>query len=127
MAIYSDANQFSPTKIPLSEDLDSIYQSIGNILSTPYNTRLFLPEFGSQLENILFEPMDITTQDQLQDFIIQAIERWEPRVKLVYGKTGVVADYENHTYRVSLTFRVLGLDDNQFFKYVGILNQLVQP
>jgi phage baseplate assembly protein W len=122
--IYSDLNQFTPTQKVLVEDLDSIYQSISSILSTPKNTRLFLPEFGSEIEAILFEPMDEITTNRLYDYIIEAIERWEPRVRLDLAKSSVVANYEQHTYNVVLNFVVLGLDDNLMYQYVGLLNQL---
>lgn len=124
MPIYSDFNQFTPLKNPLATDLDSIYQSIGNILSTPRGTRLFLPEFGSTIENLLFEPMDSDTESRIVDAIIVAIERWEPRVKINYARTSVTADYDNHIYRIVITFRVLGLEDNRFYSYSGIFNKL---
>jgi len=123
MALYSDINQYSPTSTALVTDLDSIYQSIGNILSTPKNTRLFRPEFGSSIENLLFEPMDDETVASLYDTIILAIQQWEPRVILDYSKSNITPDYDKHVYYVELTFRVRGLTDTTFYTYTGTLNQ----
>lgn len=123
MALYSDINQYSPTNIALVTDLNSIYQSIGNILSTPKNTRLFRPEFGSSIENLLFEPMDEETVASLYDTIILAIQRWEPRVTLDYSKSNITPDYDKHVYYVELTFTVRGLTDNTFYTYAGTLYQ----
>lgn len=123
MALYSDINQYSPTNIALVTDLNSIYQSIGNILSTPQNTRLFRPEFGSSIENLLFEPMDEETVSSLYDTIILAIQKWEPRVSLDYAKSNITPDYDKHVYYVELTFTVRGLTDNNFYTYAGTLYQ----
>lgn len=124
MPIYSDVNAFTPLQNVLTTDLNSVYQSISMILSTPKNTRLFLPEFGSELEAILFEPMDDITSNKLFDYVIEAIERWEPRVKLDLARSSVTPNYTHHTYKVVLTFNVLGLEDNMFYSYMGLLNQL---
>lgn len=121
MSIYSDINQFSPTKRSLSNDLDSIMQSISNILATPKNTRLFLPEFGSAIENLLFEPMDEITAASLYDTIIIAIEEWEPRVILDYARSSVTPEYDKHAYHIYLVFRIKGLTDINFYTYTGTL------
>jgi len=121
--LYSDVNQYTPTQQELVADLDSIYQSIGNILATPRNTRLFLPEFGSSLEDLLFEPMDEETVSSLYDAIVLAIQQWEPRVTLDYAKSSITPDYDKHQYFVSLTFTVRGLSDTNFYTYGGTLNQ----
>lgn len=123
MALYSDINQYSPTSVALVTDLNSIYQSIGNILSTPQNTRLFRPDFGSSIENLLFEPMDEETVASLYDTIILAIQKWEPRVSLDYAKSNITPDYDKHVYYVELTFTVRGLTDNNFYTYAGTLFQ----
>lgn len=121
MPLYSDVNQFSPTNQALNYDLQSIYQSITNILATPKNTRLFLPEFGSTIENLLFEPMTEETAASLYDTIIIAIQQWEPRVTIDYARSSVTPDYDNYTYHVFLTFKVNGLSDIDFHTYAGTL------
>ena len=125
MPIYSDINQVDPTKRSLVYDLDSIYQSIGNILSTRKGTRLFLPEFGSNIEDLLFEPMDDITASKLYDFVIEAIERWEPRVQLDYGRSSVTPNYDKYLYDVTLSFRVLGLEENNYYTFGGVLQKFV--
>lgn len=121
MPLYSDVNQFTPKKTELVYDLQSIYQSIGNILATPKNTRLFLPEFGSTIEDLLFEPMDAQTEASLYDAIVIAIDEWEPRVSLDYSKSSVTANYDEHRYDVLLTFKVRGLTDTNFHTYAATL------
>ena len=122
MAIYSDIEQSNPQAKTLAEDIETVYQSITNILNTPIGERFFNPEFGSNLESILFEPMDSITEAKIFRLVIEAIERWEPRVRIDYGRSSVIANYDAHQYDVSLAFTVIGLDsDNLIFS--GLLIQ----
>ncbi len=75
-----------PTKIvngtvQLANDDSLIQQSISIILSTPKGSRFMLPEFGSRLNEVLFEPNDEVLQDMLKVFIYEAISEWETRVR----------------------------------------------
>lgn len=118
--IYSDLGQMDPTVEQKIVDVKSVYQSIGNILSTPKGTRIFLPKFGSELELLLFEPMDDITEAKIYDAVVGAIQEWEPRVEVDYALTVVEADYENHKYLITINFIIAGLSDQQF-EYVGEL------
>ena len=41
-----------------------------------------LPQFGGGLQRFLFEPNIVTTHRLIQQHITQALERWEPRIRL---------------------------------------------
>ena len=49
MAFYSDLNYLKPSKGPLLEDIDCIYQAIYSIFGTKPGQRLFRPEWGGSL------------------------------------------------------------------------------
>lgn len=121
MAIYSDLNSITPTDQPLVENVASVYQSINTILNTPKGSRIFNPEFGSDLETLLFEPMDAITELQIIREVIEAIELWEDRVTLDYSQTKVVADIDKHTYDLTLSFKIRGFGD-QIFEQRGTLS-----
>ena len=125
MAIYSDINQYDPQTKPLLIDESAVYQSIYNILTTKLGTRLFLPEFGSELEDILFEPMDELAELALLHAVSTAIYRWDPRVQLDMARSAIVADYDNHKYDVTLVFKMLGVSDvyTQDFEFIGELSK----
>lgn len=122
MAIYSDIEQTNTKLQSTNEDIKSVYQSITNILNTPVTERFFNPEFGNELEDILFELMDNITIAKIYRLIIDAIDRWEPRVSLDYGKSTVVGNEDNHRYEVSLVFNIIGLG-TESFNFSGILQQ----
>jgi phage baseplate assembly protein W len=72
------------------------------ILGTIPGQRLFRPAFGSNLYNLLFEPMNNDTASSIRNTVILAIERWETRV--VLKNSSVTPDYSNLAYHVSLQY-----------------------
>lgn len=59
---------------------DKIHNSIHMILSTRMGERVFLPDFGSNLHKILFEPNDLIAEDLARIYIEDALSRWERRI-----------------------------------------------
>lgn len=62
---------------------DRINQSICHILGTRIGERFFLPEFGSRLYELVFEPNDYIFEDMLKLYIQDALSKWEPRIKVL--------------------------------------------
>ena len=121
MAIYSDINQYEPIAKETVVDIETIYQSIDNIFSTNVGDRVF-NRIGSELEELLHEPMDEDTEFEIYSYVIHAIEKWEPRVRLNYGQCTITANYDEQRYDVVLMFEVVGLE-GQDFKYEGALEE----
>ena len=66
-----------------SGDLRTLVRaSILQILGTRIGERVMLPEFGSRIWELLFEPIDQITVALARVYTIEAIKRWEPRVLL---------------------------------------------
>lgn len=83
MAFYSDVNHQDPLVQDKVYDLEDIYQSIHTILNTEKGERLFLPDFGVNLEQYLFEVMTWQTEQDVYMEIYRALNRYEPRIKIV--------------------------------------------
>jgi len=120
---YSDINQFYDgieEKNEILYDIDDIYQSIQNILTTPKGTRAFLPEFGCNIENYLFDLHTDETREAILTEIIEALKRWEPRIKMIYSLSNVTPiDLDNHIFKVYVVFEILGFDSNTYtFSYI---------
>lgn len=103
--IYSDLNQSLSSEYIYN--VESIKQSIKNILTTRKGTRIFNAEFGSDIHKYLFEIMDNTTSFALMNEIVNSIQRWEPRVRIITDQSNIVADYVNGIYWVNLTFQII--------------------
>lgn len=120
--IYSDLNQYTPTQKPFVEDVEAVCQSIHNILNTRTTERIFNPEFGSELEDLLFEPMDDITTFRIYRFVVSAIERWDPRVTLNHAQSKVTPFPDDHRYDVFLAFEIEGFGEENF-ELVGELRK----
>jgi len=102
-----DVNQESTLELVYNED--SINKSIVTILSTRKGSRVFRRDFGSYINDILFDPMDQVTVDRIKTELITAIEEWEDRV--VLKKAIVLPDYPNQQYFVQLEYTIPALDN----------------
>ena len=115
--IYSDISDETGERI---YDLDSVRQSIFNLLQTRKGTRLFNSSYGCDIDDILMEPMSDGAALMMYSEILQAIDIWEPRVSLDTGRTKVTPNYETHIYEVDLVFTINGLDNEKFELSFGV-------
>lgn len=122
---YSGLNQYTPTDTPLLNDVSAIFQSIDNILSTSPGERLFNPEFGSNIEDYLFEPLDEDTAMRIENEVIRAIGRWEPRILLVNNLTVATPIPGENRFSLRIVFRLRAID-NQDFEYNINLNRNIE-
>jgi phage baseplate assembly protein W len=105
--IYSDID-FSFTKKPvvgdisLSYDAQAVIRSIRNILLTKRYEKVFNPDFGSNIDSLLFENISNVSASALEREISFAIKNYEPRAIL---DNVVVSPFEDkNAYSVTLTF-----------------------
>lgn len=91
--------------ILLVRDERSIRQSLSNLLQTSFGERLFRPQIGGSLRNLLFEPIDGITTFEIKDRILSTINNHEPRVNNVF--VDVVSDADKNEYKVSVEFSIV--------------------
>lgn len=84
--------------------LDLVWSSIVLILGTPLGTRIMLPEFGSLVPTLVFEPNDEALVALGKRYVIDAIDKWEPRVTL----RDVSIIIEEHTFSIYMIYIVSG-------------------
>ena len=112
-SLHSDLNTKSPKTKPLVYDIESIYQSIINILNTPIGSRMFNRDFGCDLQSINFELLDFVTVELATYTIFNAISNFEPRVR-ISNKSVITPDIANHKLDIYLVFEVLGLSGQNY-------------
>ena len=94
------------------KDAVSVKRGIKNVLLTAPFERLFQPEFGSGIKNILFEPMTPLTEQRLSDACADAIDAWEKRASVI--DITVISEEEYNRYRVAIKFNInTSLDTEQ--------------
>ena len=107
---YQDLD-FDFTANPITGDVakvknvTSVKRGIHNILMTENNERLFQPEVGSGLKNLLFEQMSDLTAQLLEDEVRSAIDAWENRAQVI--SIEVFPEEEYNRYRVAVIFRIV--------------------
>ena len=66
----------------MAKYLADIKESIKDILLTPLGSRVMLPEYGSRLFELIDRKVDDEFRADLACFVIEAVEKWEKRVKI---------------------------------------------
>lgn len=90
--------------IVLLRDADAIKRSVRNLMLTGQYERLFQPNMGANLKQLLFEPITPLTQHSIELAIKQVITAYEPRVKIISLTVNVSPD--ENGYNVILLFAI---------------------
>ena len=99
---------------PLTDDLiviknaTAIARSLRNLVLTTPGERFFNENMGSQVNNLLFENVDDVTAMSVMTEIINVIENYEPRVKLI--RVSVNANIDSYNMDVIIVYEVVGID-----------------
>lgn len=111
MAIFKDLDldfKIHPITGDLTKktDAEAIKRSIKLLVMTRFGERLFQPEIGSSVKDLLFEQIHPMTTVTIKDTITEVITNFEPRVNLL--QVGVDAEIEENAYVISIKFLILG-------------------
>jgi len=102
-------------KHPVTDDLivvkdkAAIAQAIQNLLFTRIGERVFQPNLGSRLLNLLFEPLDNATAALISLEIRQVLERYEPRIGV--NSVNTYPDSDENGFQVELSYSIVGRQD----------------
>ena len=101
---------------PLTYDLiankneTAIARSIRNLILTTPGERPFNPELGSQVSQLLFEPIDDITTQALKEQIENTVNNFEPRVRL--RQVVVKPNFDADEYDISIRYDIVGIEAN---------------
>lgn len=84
--------------------LEHLKQSIRVILTTRIGSRVMRRDFGSMLPELVDKPVTARFRTDLYHATAQALQRWEPRVKVRRVKMSLVSD---RVVRIDLWLDVL--------------------
>lgn len=104
--------QTTPTGgIAMSGRSRKIQESIRLILGTQRGERLMRPEFGSDLNTLVFAPNTPATADLARHYVREALSRWEPRITL--EEVSVQNDPRSGALLVDIHYRVASTFERQ--------------
>lgn len=91
---------------------EAVEQSMRDILGTRKGSRFMLPEYGSRLDEAMFEPNDDVLKSLLYTFVVEALE-FETRAKFIK------MDYDFYDDRVDIRiyYRNLAFNEVKSFVY----------
>lgn len=83
---------------------NEIKSNLVHLLLTRKGSRYFLPEFGTNLYQYIFQPMTQTLINQIEDEIIDACERFLPN--LTIDKINIESFFDNPDYDKQRSFLI---------------------
>ena len=89
-------------------DINSIRQSLKNLLFTTPGERPFQPYLGTDLYRLLFEPLDPITVSALDQTIERTIQNFEPRIDLQMIQVVPQADENSVDINIFFTIKNTG-------------------
>ena len=94
-------------------DAAAVKQSIKNLLLTDFYEKPFQPFFGGNLRAMLFELADEDTEDEVEENIRNAINKYEPRAEILTISVNVLPDQND--MRVSVYFKIISTEETVTF------------
>ena len=95
-------------------DLEVIFTSISNIVTTERGTIPHRPSTGSEVPRLVFDPNDSITRASIRYFVQRDISRQDPRVSILTVRTEVPHN-EPHTVIITVAFAIIGDPRNRVF------------
>jgi phage baseplate assembly protein W len=90
-------------------DAAAVKQAVKNLLLTNKFEKPFQPEFGGDLNNLLFELVDNDTVYEIDGAIREAIKRYEPRAQVRQVVTNLQPDA--NSIIVTITFQIVNTEE----------------
>lgn len=119
--VYTDIN-FNFIAHPLTGDLvkvtntNAIKQSVKTLVMSNFYSRGFHPDIGSNLNALLFEPMDDFTSDNIGVAIATVLKNYENRIRV--EEVRVVPDFDLGHYAVSVYFFITSVNNRQQLDFI---------
>lgn len=119
--LYSDVlDDFSPH--PITGDIaiikneSDIKQALKNLIFTNLGERFFQPNVGSIISRMLFDVNDSTTAGDVQHYITQTIQNYEPRVQLI--SVNAVPTPDTNSFSVTIQFLIINTNTLQTLQFI---------
>jgi phage baseplate assembly protein W len=102
--------------IQFTNERNEINQAIQIILSTTHGQRIMRPEFGCQLQDLVFAPNNVHTAIQAQRFVEEALGMWEPRIKVIQVEVYPDSLERNHLL-INIEYEIKATRDRRSLVY----------
>ena len=94
--------------IKIATNVGAVLSSIDNILRTSKGERVMRPDFGSNLADVIFEPVNATAIKFITRSLKDEIEKWDDRV--IIDALDVYPAPDQNLISVTILFHIAGMD-----------------
>lgn len=107
--------------VGMAEEEEDIRQSLIILLSTSKGERIMQPDYGANMEELLFEPLNVSLAKRISTRIEKAILFFEPRIKVddVSFNRGI----ENGLVEVKIDYTIIATNNRRNIVYPYYLNE----
>ncbi len=102
-------------QVSLVENEEDIRQSLIILLNTTIGERVLRPEYGANMEDLLFEALNVTTATMITNRIKRAILFHEPRVKV--EEVDMKPDFQEGRIEVLISYFIISTNNRQNLVY----------
>lgn len=85
-------------------DVAAVNNSLVNLIRIRKGERQYNMDYGLDLEQFLYEPINSATARSIGERIKSAIKRWEPRISLI--NINLIPDIENNQYNIIVLYSI---------------------
>ncbi len=100
---------------------EDIKQSLQILLSTTLGERVMLSDFGANLQQQVFEPMDAAFQSYVTSIVNDAITRYETRINL--DSIDVLVENEEGRIELTINFTIISSNSRANIVFPYYLNE----
>jgi len=102
-------------QVNLAENEEDIQQSLIILLNTTLGERVMRPDYGANMEDLLFEALNVTTATMISNRIKKAILFHEPRVKV--EDIDLRPEYQDGKIEVIITYVIISTNNRRNLVY----------
>lgn len=95
------------------EDID---RSIVMVLSTAKGERLMRPQFGCEIWDQLFDPINANTLGRMAQSVRESLSQWEPRITVEEVQASPAVDADGKV-AIAITYKVNATNDRRNLVY----------
>ena len=109
-------------QVRMSSDEQDIEESLHILLSTRLGERIMRPDYGCDLSNMVFEPLNITVKTYISNLVETAILYYEPRILL--NSVDMAMDSENEgLVKIIVDYTISATNSRRNYVYPFHINE----
>ncbi|KAF0236160.1 MAG: hypothetical protein FD181_2975 [Prolixibacteraceae bacterium] len=107
--------------VQMVDEEEDIKQSLIILLSTMKGERVMQPEYGANMEDLLFEPLNVSFAKRMSGQVERAILFFEPRIKT--DNITYTQDNENGLVEIRIDYTIIATNNRRNIVYPYYLNE----